>query len=150
VVRPPYESGIKIVPFIVTGYMPMILIRQTVGYTVGAVKNNAALLFHRTITPLHLMLARIVVEIIGVTLALVTIIAFYNMIGLMGLPANITDLGYVYLGWFLLAWLTAGLALFMAALAELFEFIERIVQLITYLLVPLSGAFFMASSMPPM
>jgi capsular polysaccharide transport system permease protein len=148
-IRPPYENGIKIVPFIITGYLPLILVRQVVSYTVGGVKNNHELLFHRMITPLHLLLARIMIEFTGVSLASVVIIMIYNLIGIEVLPKTFADFGYVYAGWFLLAWLSGGLALIMAALAEIFDFVERFVQITTYLLIPLSGAFFMAANMPP-
>jgi len=148
-IRPPYENGIKIIPFVVTGYLPLILVRQIVGYTVGGVKNNSALLFHRMITPLHLLLARIVIEFIGLTLTAVLIIGFYVVIGVMELPKNFSDLPYLYGGWFMLAWLSAGLSLIMAALAEIFDFVERFVQIITYIMIPLSGSFVMAAAMPP-
>ncbi len=52
-------------------------------------------------------------------------------------------------GWFLLAWMSFGLALIMGSLSELYEFVERFVGIITYILIPISGAFFMASAMPP-
>ena len=148
-IRPPYENGIRIVPFVVTGYLPLILFRQIVNYTVGGVKNNHALLFHKMITPLHLLLSRIIVEFIGVTLAGVMILTVYNMIGIELLPKNFSDLGYVYGGWFLLAWLAGAVALIMASLAEFFDFVERFVQIVTYVMIPLSGAFFMAGNMPP-
>ena len=139
-IRPPYENGIEIIPFVITGYLPLILVRQTVGYAVGAVKNNSDLLFHRMITPLHLLMARLFTEIIGVTLASVVIIAFYNIIGVMDLPKNFADLSYIYVGWFMLALLAASIGMIMAALAEIFDFVERFVQILTYVMIPLSGA----------
>ena len=147
--RPPYENGVKLIPFLVTGYMPLILMRQIVGYAVGGVRANRSLLFHRQLTPLHILASRILIEVVGVTLAAITIITIYNFLGLMGPPADFLGLQYVYGGWFLLAWLSGGLALVMASLSEIFEFVERFVQIITYLAIPLSGAFFMAASMPP-
>lgn len=148
-IRPPYENGIKIIPFVITGYLPLILVRQTVGYAVGAVKNNSDLLFHRMISPLHLLLARIFIEIAGVTLAAIIIIILYNIIGLMDPPRSFPDLSYVYCGWFMLALLAGSMAMIMAALAEIFDFVERFIQIITYVTIPLSGAFFMVASMPP-
>jgi len=148
-IRPAYENGIRLIPFIITGYMPLILFRQVVGYTVGGVRNNSALLFHRQVTPLHILVTRIMFEFIGVTLAAVTIIAIYTFLGIMSLPNDFLDFQYVYLGWFLLAWLSGALALVLAAVAGIFEFVEKFVQITTYVAIPLSGAFLMASSMPP-
>jgi capsular polysaccharide transport system permease protein len=147
--RPGYENGIKLVPFILTGYLPLILTRQMMGYTVNGVRNNRSLLYHRNVTPLHIIFSRILLEFIGVTLASITIITFYNFLGIMPLPRDFTGLQYVYGGWLLLAWLSGAIALIMSSLAELFEFVERFVQIITYLSIPLSGAFFMAGMMPP-
>jgi capsular polysaccharide transport system permease protein len=147
-IRPPYDHGIKIVPFVVTGYMPLILIRQTTSWAVNAVRVNHSLLYHRQITPLHLFCARIGVEFLGVSLAFVTIVSVLCLVGIMSPPKSFLDLGYVYAGWFILTAMSAGLALILGALGEIFEFVERFVQVITYILIPLSGAFFMASWLP--
>jgi capsular polysaccharide transport system permease protein len=148
-IRPPYENGIRIIPFIITGYMPLILLRQMVNFSVNAVKNNNSLLFHRGVTPLHLIAARAFVEFAGVSLAFLTIVFVYHALGLMELPSRIVGLLLIYQGWLLLAWVSFGLALVMSALAELFEFVERFIQILTYVIIPISGAFLMASNMPP-
>jgi capsular polysaccharide transport system permease protein len=146
VIRPPFESGIRVIPFTVTGYMPLILVRQTVGFTVHAVRVNEPLLYHRQITPLHLFLARFGIEFLGISLAYVVIVCIFTFLGFMTFPV---DLSMVVEGWLLLAWLSFGLCLIMGALGTIFEFVERFVQVITYILIPLSGAFYMVSSLPP-
>jgi len=147
-IKPPYEHGIKLVPFVVTGYMPLILVRQTVSWAVSAVKVNQSLLYHRQITPLHLFIARIGLEFVGVSLAFITIVFVLAVVGIMPLPKSILGLRLIFGGWFMLAWMSAGLALILAALGEIFEFVERFIQVITYVLIPLSGAFFMAAWLP--
>ena len=142
-IRPPFEYGIRVVPFTLTGYMGLILVRQTAGYVVNAVKVNQALLYHRHITPLHLFLSRCAIEFIGVTFAYLVIASALSLAGIMPLPKDLLSL---IGGWVLLAWLSLGLALIMGALAEIFEFVERFVQVLTYIMIPLSGAFFMAAS----
>src|SRR5271154_477884 len=69
VIRPPFEYGIRLVPFLITGFMPLILFRQTASFVVNSVKVNQSLLYHRHITPLHLFLSRCGIEFIGVTFA---------------------------------------------------------------------------------
>lgn len=145
----PLNHGVAVVPFVITGYMPLILIRQTVSYTVGAVKNNHPLLYHRQITPLHLFLGRIGIEFIGVSLASAVVLFVLGVAGVMTMPRTVPDICLVYGGWFLEAWLAAALAMFMGALAEIIDFVERFIQIITYILIPLSGAFYMAGWMPP-
>ncbi len=146
VIRPPFEYGIRVVPFTITGYMPLILVRQTTGFVVNSVRVNHALLYHRHITPLHLFISRFLVEMIGISFAYILLVVTLNFLGIMPLPKDVLVL---IGGWFLLAWVAFGMALIMGALAEIFEFVERFVQVLTYILIPLSGAFFMASALPP-
>jgi capsular polysaccharide transport system permease protein len=148
-IRPPYENGIPMIPFIVTGYMPLILLRQIVGYSVNAVKGNATLLYHRMITPLHLILSRSLIEFIGITMSFVVIVVVYHALGFMMLPPHFTGFVYIYGGWFLLAWVSVGVGLVMSALAEIFEVVERVVQIVTYVSIPVSGSFLMAADMTP-
>jgi capsular polysaccharide transport system permease protein len=148
VIRPPFEHGIRIIPFVITGYLPLILIRQTVSFAVTGVSVNSELLYHRQITPLHILLTRCAIEVTGVSLAFVTIVSLLMLVGVIPPFEDFNDLGYVYAGWFILAWMTVGLALILAALAEIFDFVERFVQIFTYLLIPLSGAYTMVSWLP--
>jgi capsular polysaccharide transport system permease protein len=145
VIRPPYEHGIRIVPFIVTGYMPILLVRHVLSHGMYAARVNAPLLYHRQISVLHLFIARSLVEFVGVTFAFIVIFCMLAPFGLIMPPQQ---LHLVYIGWFLLAWISFGLALIFGALFELFEPIERFVQVITYILVPLSGTFYMAAWIP--
>jgi len=144
-IKPPFENGIPIVPFTVTGYLPIILVRQTVGFTVSAVRVNEALLYHRYINTLHLYVARFGIEFFGITLAYISILSAMVLLNIAAPPHEIL---MVVGGWLTLSWLSFGLALIMGTLGTMFEFVERFVQVLTYIIVPLSGAFFMASSLP--
>ena len=148
-IRPPYENGIPMIPFIITGYMPLILLRQVVGYSVSAVRANNTLLYHRMVTPLHIILTRSLVEFIGISMSFVVIVVVYHTLGFMDFPNHFTGFSLIYGGWFLLAWVAIGLGLVMSALAEIFEAVEKVVQIITYVAIPVSGAFIMASDMTP-
>ena len=145
VIRPGYEHGLRIVPFVVTGYMPILLIRHVLSHGMYAARVNAPLLYHRQITVLHLFVARSLVEVIGVSFAFLVIFTILLPFGMISPPQR---LHLVYIGWFLLAWIGFGLAMIFGALFELFEPIERFVQVITYVLVPLSGTFYMAAWIP--
>jgi capsular polysaccharide transport system permease protein len=146
VVKPPFEHGLSVVPFVVTGYMPIILVRHMITHALNCVKANSGLLYHRQISLLHLHLARAILEFIGVSLAFFVVVAVLCGVEAMAPPI---DLSLVYEGWFLLAWMTFGLALIFGSLSELFEPVERIVSLLTYVIVPLSGTFYMAAWIPP-
>ena len=88
-------------------------------------------------------------EIVGTSLAFVAMVAVCNLIGIHIWPKTLLDARYIFLGWGLLAWIGFGLALTMGALAEMFEFVERFVQVITYVSIPVSGAFYMVAWTPP-
>jgi capsular polysaccharide transport system permease protein len=148
-VRPPYENGIQLIPFIITGYFPIILIRQVVNYATGGVRNNAPLLYHRMVTPLHIILSRCWIEFIGVTVGGIAVVSAFVFLGLMPAPVSVLGLADFAYGWVVLGLLSTGLALVMAAIAEVIEFTERIVHIFTYLSLPFSGGFIMAASMPP-
>jgi capsular polysaccharide transport system permease protein len=148
-IRPPYENGIPMIPFIITGYMPLILIRQVVGYTISAVKGNNTLLYYRMISPLHIISSRAIIEMVGISLSFITIVTVYHMLGFMNLPPHFTGLAYIYGGWFLLAWISLALGLVMSALGEIFEAVERVVGIVTYVAIPISGSFLMAADMTP-
>jgi len=102
VIRPPFEYGIPVVPFTITGYLPLILVRQTASYSVSAVRVNQALLYHRQVTPLHLYISRFVVEAAGISFAYIIIVVGLHFVGLCPLPRDILVL---IAGWALLAWI---------------------------------------------
>jgi len=146
VIRPPFEYGIPVVPFTITGYLPLILVRQTASYSVSAVRVNQALLYHRQVTPLHLYISRFVVEAAGISFAYIIIVVGLHFVGLCPLPRDILVL---IAGWALLAWIAFGLALILGAASEILPFMERVVPVLTYIIIPISGAFYMASALPP-
>jgi capsular polysaccharide transport system permease protein len=146
VARPPYEHGLRVLPFVITGYMPIILVRHMISHGMNCVRANRELLYHRQIAILHLFLARLALEFVGVSLAFIVIFTILHAAGQMDLPAQ---LQLVYGGWVILSWTSFGLALIFGSLAEMFDYVERFVSVITYILVPLSGTFYMAAWLPP-
>lgn len=144
-IRGQYEQGLGVIPFVLTGYMPTILVRHIVMYSLNAAKINGGLLYHKSITILDLFMARIVLEFVGVTLAFFLVMAVLIVFGLAQTPYN---LGLMYEGWFITAIVGCGMALMVGAISELFEVVERIIGVTLYILVPLSGTFFLADWLP--
>jgi capsular polysaccharide transport system permease protein len=66
--------------------------------------------------------------------------------GEVGLPH---DYLLLYVGYLILGWTGTGFALVLAGIAMRFEFFEKFVTLVSYLLIPLSGAFVMVAWVPP-
>jgi len=145
-IRPPFDAGIRVVAFTITGYMPMILFRQSVNYAVSSVRSNTGLLYHRQISPMHLFLARFLMEFCGVTLAYIFIVLFANFLGKIDMPK---DMLYLTTGWIILALQACGVAMVMNALSEIFDVVERFVQVFTYIFIPISGFMFLVYTLPP-
>jgi capsular polysaccharide transport system permease protein len=144
-IRGPYERDLSLLPFLLTGYMPTILVRHIVMYSLNSVKINNALLYHKSISVLDLFSARIILEFIGVTLALIIAYLVLLIFGLVTLPANV---GLLYEAWIITGFVGSGLALVVGAVSELVEVVERIVGVTLYILVPVSGTFFLADWLP--
>lgn len=145
VARPDYEHGIRMGPFVMTGYMCLLLLRHQITLSLSALQANVGLLHHRGIAVLHLYIARNILEFLGTTAAFVVVYGVLMVLGQVSWPANLLLL---YGGWFLLAFMAAGLAMIFAALAIRYDVMERIVPLFTYILIPVSGVFFMAAWVP--
>ncbi len=145
VARPDYEHGIRMGPFVMTGYMCLLLLRHQITLSLSALQANVGLLHHRGIAVLHLYIARNILEFLGTTAAFVVVYAVLMGLGQVSWPANLLLL---YGGWFLLAFMATGLAMIFAALAIRYDVMERIVPLFTYILIPMSGVFFMAAWVP--
>ena len=146
VTKPAYEHGVRLAPFVMTAYMTLILARHLIGYMSGALQANMGLLFHRQIAPVHIFTSRILLEIGGATAAFAVVYVVLYVLNQVDAPS---DYLLLYYGWFMMAWVSAGFALVLAGLAMRFEIFERFIGLISYLLIPLSGAFAMVAWIPP-
>lgn len=144
-IKPEYEQGVRLAPFVMTGYLSLILMRHFIQQFSGALQANTGLLHHRQIAPLHLFAARGVLEFLGTTAAFLTVYLILLAFNQVSPPKDYLS---IYIGWFTVAWVGCGFALILAGLAMKFEAMERIVPLLGYILVPLSGAFSMASWIP--
>lgn len=144
--KPAYEHGVRLAPFVMTAYMSLILIRHLISFMAGALQANMGLLYHRRIAPIHIFGARILMEFGGATAAFAVVYVVLLSLGEVDAPYSYLLL---YSGWFLLCWIAVGFALVLTGLAMRFEIFERFIGLISYLLIPLSGAFTMVSWVPP-
>ena len=85
-------------------------------------------------------------EVGGATIAFIVVYISLLALGQVGLPHSYL---LIYGGWIVVAWASTGLALVMTGLVMRFEVFERVVSLISYVMIPVSGAFFMAAWLPP-
>ncbi len=143
--KPTYEHGVRVAPFVMTGYMCLLLIRHMMGMSVGAIQANTGLLYHRQITVFQIYLARNLLELAGATVAFAILYIALLTAGEVDQPHSWTLL---YGGWALMGWVSFGLAFALAGLALRFEFLERLTSVVGYLMIPFSGAFLMAGWLP--
>lgn len=145
-IRSDYEHGVRLGPFIMTGYMCLLLMRHQITLSLGALQANVGLLYHRDVSVLHIYASRNLLEFLGATAAFAIVYLVLLALGEARPPA---DWATLYGGWLLMALIGSGLALIFSGLALRHEVMERIAPLFTYLLIPLSGVFFMAAWAPP-
>ena len=144
-VRSRFEHGIPIISFVLTGYGPLMLWRHSVARAVHCFRANAMLLYHKQVGIFDLLAARVVLETLGGIAAFAVLAAFFGLLGEYELPE---DLGLFYLGWFYMFLFSAGCAIVFACLSEIFEWFEKVLGPISYLMVPLSGFVFMVDWLP--
>jgi ABC-type polysaccharide/polyol phosphate export permease len=140
-----HGSNLPITAFALTGYSSVLVWRNTVSRTTSAIMPNLSLMYHRNVRVIDIFASRIVLEIVGAGTSFVILTLFFLAIEWIIPPHDILK---VIFGWTMLAWFGAGLALFLGALSERSEVIEKLWHPISYLLFPLSGAAFMVEWLP--
>jgi len=141
-----HGSSLPIVAFALTGYSSVLLWRNMPARCIGAVEPNLALMYHRNVRVIDIFIARLILEAGGATISFVTLGLFYTYIGWLDPPRDVLT---VVEGWLMIAWFGSSLAMFLGALAEKSELVERLWHPVQYLAFPLSGAAFMVDALPP-
>jgi capsular polysaccharide transport system permease protein len=144
-IRGHYDHQIPIVPIVLFGYLPLLLFRHTVSSVILFARPNIGLLYHRQVTLLDLILSRILLHFLGTTLAFVFAFSVLYAFGQLRWPANVS---LMVVGWLYMAWFSMGTALVVGALSERSEVVEKIWQPISYLMLPISGAYMFAVWVP--
>lgn len=133
-------GGMDILSFYIVGYTPYYLFRSILNRAAGALISNAPLFYHRQVTFLDVMVARNLLDCAAVMIAVAV------MLGIIGALMNVwpVDLVWIAFGIFLIAVFCHGISLIIVA-ATVFgtETVERVIHPLTYLTIPLTGAFYM-------
>jgi capsular polysaccharide transport system permease protein len=140
-----HGSNLPIVAFALTGYSSVLLWRNMPARCINAINPNLSLMYHRNVRVIDIFLARLLLEGGGATISFVTLGTFYTYIGWLDLPYDVLE---VVGGWLLIGWFGMALAIFLGALSEKSELVEKIWHPASYLAFPLSGAAFMVDSFP--
>jgi ABC-type polysaccharide/polyol phosphate export permease len=140
-----HGSNLPIVAFAVTGYSSVLLWRNMPARCINSITPNLALMYHRNVKVMDIFAARLVLEGAGATMSFVALSLFFTFVGWMSPPE---DIGKVMIGWVMLAWFGASLAILLGSLAERSEIIDKLWHPMSYLLFPLSGAAFLVDALP--
>ena len=140
-----HGSNLPIVAFAVTGYSSVLLWRNMPSRCIHAIEYNLSLMYHRNVRAMDIFLARLLLEAGGATISFTTLSLFYIYVGWLDPPIDVLE---VIGGWLLIGWFGAALAMFLGALSEKSELVDKIWHPTSYLLFPLSGAAFMVDALP--
>src|SRR5579863_8437047 len=144
-IRSPFEHGLPMIAFVWSGYLPLLIFRHVTGHALYTVKYNAAMLYHRHVTPLDLFIGREGLEVMGdIAAAAVSFIIFY-MLGVIEWPQDYT---LFLIGFFYMSWWSLAIALVVAAMSERSEIVAHIWMPVSYIYMPLCGFMFMAEWLP--
>ena len=100
-IRGKYEHGLLVVPFVWSGYLPILLFRHIGGHMLRAVRLNMSLFYHRNVTPFDAVIARIAVEVLGNYGAAIFSFFLLYAIGQMEWPH---DMPLLFVGYFYMTW----------------------------------------------
>lgn len=144
-IRSPVEHGIPLVPLIWTGYMPLLVFRHVTGHALYVIRSNAALLYHRSVTPFDIFVGRCGLEAVGNLAALTFSFFILYFLGFVDWPKNVPLFiaGNLFMVWWALA-----VALIVAAWSERTDLVEHVWQVVSYMYMPVSGFWFLVDWLP--
>jgi capsular polysaccharide transport system permease protein len=145
-IRGSHEHGLSVMPFLWSGYLPILLFRHLGGRVLMFITANAGLLYHRRVTIFDIFVARAVLEIGGNIAALIASFALFYAIGAVDVPQ---DLPKFYLGYFFMIWWSVAAALIIGGLSERSDWVAQIWMPYSYMYLVFSGFFYLADWLPP-
>lgn len=145
VVRADKFSTLNIFAFMITGYPIAMMWRNASQRAIGAISGNLSLLYHRNVRVLDTIFTRVLLEVAGATIAQILITALFVFIGLIEMPQDVL---YMVIAWVLMALFAFGLGLIICSIAQKFEIFGKLWGTVSFVLLPLSGAFFFVHTLP--
>lgn len=140
-----HGHSVGVVEFALTGYTMITLWRHLSGKSVHSIRNSGSLLFHRNIRILDVLVARALLETVGILAAFFIAWAPLTLLGAM---SPMSDPLLFVAGYMLHAWFSFGVGCIIAALSEIWLPAEQFIPPIMYLTLPATGCFSMAAWLP--
>tara|TARA_R110000868_G_scaffold18003_2_gene78264 strand:+ start:11398 stop:12177 length:780 start_codon:yes stop_codon:yes gene_type:complete len=139
------SSDLPITVFALTGYSSVLLWRNMPARAISSIQPNLALMYHRNVKLFDIFFARLLLEAVGATMSFFMLSLIFIYIGWVDPPEDVLK---VIAGWILLTWFGMALAIFLGALSEHSELVEKFWHPTAYFLFPLSGAGFLLEILP--
>lgn len=139
------KGGINVVEMVLTGYMPLTLWRHMTNPSIMLFRRSVPLLYHRQITLFDILLSKLSLEFIGASAAFVFV---WSSLYALGVVSGIYNLSLLIAGWLMMAFLGLAGGALIVAITERWEAAERFIQPSQYLMVPISGCFFLLDWLP--
>jgi len=138
-------DSMPVAGFALTGYSSIVLWRNMVNRLANSTTYNKGLLYHPNVKVVDLIYSRALLEFAACTTSLMLLSFAFWGLGLIALP--IDPLKVVF-AWMMLAWFVISAGMLAAFLSESSEMFDRLVHIIMYLTLPLTGALTMVSWTP--
>jgi capsular polysaccharide transport system permease protein len=139
------RGDIHAVPFAIIGYCVFIIFRGIFTRAEGALEANTPLLYHRMVTIFDILFSRALLEWAGVGMTLIIMLGFSAAFGMSSPPARPLDL---MLAVTLMVWFSFALSMIACAATHDNRLMARLVHPVTYILMPISGAFYQLQWLP--
>lgn len=140
-----HGSNLPIAVFALTGYSAVLLWRNMPGRLMHAIQPNKNLMYHRNVRVIDIYVSRILLEASGATMSFIILSIIFIHIEWILPPEDILK---VIVGWLLLFWFSAGVAIFLGTLSERSHLVDKFWHPASYLLFPLSGAAYLVEILP--
>ncbi len=140
-----YTSDLRLIPFTLIGYCTFMIFRSIVTRAETTLDSNKTLLFHRAVSILDMLLARAILELLATMAALALLLSLAVVFGIADWPARPLRL---LAGILLLTWFSLALSMGIATGSYFSKAFNKFVHPLTYIAMPLSGAFFVLQWIP--
>jgi capsular polysaccharide transport system permease protein len=140
-----FGADMKPVPFTLLGYCNFIMFRGIIGRSEGALEANLTLLYHRTVSIFDVVLSRALLEAAGTTFSFILLIGLAVATGMANPPERPFML---VIGILCLFALCLACSMCVVAITHERRTAGRLIHPITYILLPLSGAFYVMEWLP--
>lgn len=146
VINVPLPQGLQPIPFYLSGYIPFMLFRYVAIRGGNTILSNRALMYHRQVKPIDLLLSATLLELAVSLLVLFMMLYGAAWAGFSPWPQRPILL---IAGTLMMWWLSVGTSMVICSLTQFFPgFFERLIPAFLYLTMPFSGMFFRIEWLP--